>query len=148
MLTCIKPMYAPIMPGIFSRENERYGATMCVDETCHADPKRVTKIEKSHRKINKFMKPQMVLCRTVTWFLWNVNYSPKMTRPTNKLKVTVKNVVNLCKWKTRIKSFLFRHDKNRRRQQQQRQTNRTKMHKTGFLLAPICFSVFTCRPNS
>lgn len=44
ILTCIKPMYAPIIPGIFSRENDRYGATICVDDTCHAEPKRVTTI--------------------------------------------------------------------------------------------------------
>lgn len=31
-----------MVAGIFSRENDRYGATMCVEETCHADPKRVT----------------------------------------------------------------------------------------------------------
>lgn len=53
MLTCIKPIYAPIMPGIFSRENDRYGATICVDDTCHADPKRVTGKIESNKKLIK-----------------------------------------------------------------------------------------------
>lgn len=35
-------MYAPIVPGIFSREKDLYGATMCVEETCHADPSLAT----------------------------------------------------------------------------------------------------------
>lgn len=44
-------------PGIFSRENDRYGATICVDDTCHADPKRVTAFQEYTRKfpfINSF----------------------------------------------------------------------------------------------
>lgn len=38
------------MPGIFSRENDRYGATICADDTCHADPRRVTAIDKKEEK--------------------------------------------------------------------------------------------------
>lgn len=41
---CIKPMFAPILAGSFSRENALYGATISVEATCHPDPKRVTEI--------------------------------------------------------------------------------------------------------
>lgn len=46
-----------MIPGIFSRENDRYGATICADDTCHADPKRVTAFVELIREfpfINKF----------------------------------------------------------------------------------------------
>ncbi len=43
ILICIKPMFAPILAGSFSRENDLYGATISVEATCHPDPRRVTK---------------------------------------------------------------------------------------------------------
>lgn len=45
MLICIRPMFAPILAGSFSRENALYGATISVEATCHPDPKRVTEKE-------------------------------------------------------------------------------------------------------
>lgn len=60
---------------------------MCVDETCHADPKRVTLHVRNINIINQKNKHLKVETQI---------YSLKMTRPTNKLKVTVKNVENLC----------------------------------------------------
>lgn len=42
IFTCIKPTYAPILAGNFSRENALYGAAIFVVAMCHAEPKRVT----------------------------------------------------------------------------------------------------------
>lgn len=42
MLTCISPMWAPILAGSFSRENALYGATIFALAICHDDPSRVT----------------------------------------------------------------------------------------------------------
>lgn len=42
MLTCISPMWAPILAGSFSRENALYGAMIFALAICHDDPSRVT----------------------------------------------------------------------------------------------------------
>lgn len=40
--TCIRPIWAPILAGNFSRENALYGVTTVVWLTCQDEPRRVT----------------------------------------------------------------------------------------------------------